>query len=345
MRIGLDEVQQEISVALRLRLPAGDQAGSPPAGDVRAVLADLGLYRLELPGDAGGLQYGLSGGVVVCGELGRAGCADDYRAAAFLADLAADAGSGPARELLLKLAKEPPAVAVADGVVAGAELRTGALLDGAVTLAAADRAAQWIVLRARVGDTQRWAAVAAADRGVSVAAGVTLDGAADRLGGPHPNAAGRAADPLDRARVRQAAYLTGLATGAHHLALGRGQQRRQFGAPVGEHQAVAFALARQFAELEAVRLLVYRAAWLADNHMPVRGPAMEVLAYASETARQTLRLAMQVHGAYGLTRRAPISRYYLAAETETVRWGRPQELWREAAVLRRAGAASSPPHR
>jgi len=338
MRIGPDEVQQEISVALRRRLPAADRAGSPQAEEVRAVLADLDLYRLELPDDVGGLQYGLSAGVAVCAELGRAGCADDYRAAAFLADLAADAGSASGRELLRELAKEPPAVALAGGVVAGAESPTGVLLDGHATLAAADRAAHWIVLPARIGGTHRWTAVAAADHGVSVAAEVTLERAADRLGG-------HAVDALDRARVRQAAYLTGLAAGAHHLALGYGRQRRQFGEPVGERQAVAFALSREFAELEAVRLLVYRAAWLADNDLPVRGAAAEAMAYAAEVTRRTVRLAVQVHGAYGLTQRASVSRYYLAAETETVRWGRPRELWREAAALRRAaGEPSPPPH-
>src|SRR4051812_36572278 len=111
MRIGLDDVQQEIAAALRLRLPAVDRAGAPAAGEDRAVLAELDLYRLELPGDAGGLQYGLSAGVVVGAELGRAACADDYRAAAFLADLATDAGSETAREILAELAKDRPAVA------------------------------------------------------------------------------------------------------------------------------------------------------------------------------------------------------------------------------------------
>jgi len=133
-----------------------------------------------------------------------------------------------------------------------------------------------------------------------------------------------------RDHTRQAAYLLGLAAGAHRLAVRRALTRRQFGQPLAEHQAIAFPLAAQLAHQEAVRLLVHRAAWLDEQGEPADRAALRALAYAAEQALETTAWAVHVHGAFGLTRYAPVSRYYTLAATEALRHGSPAALWKRA---------------
>jgi alkylation response protein AidB-like acyl-CoA dehydrogenase len=135
---------------------------------------------------------------------------------------------------------------------------------------------------------------------------------------------------LTRAWIRQAAYLLGLAAGAHRLAVVRAARRRQFGQPIGEHQAISFPLARQFAHLQAVRLLVHQAAWRDDHGESAALAATRALAYAAEQALETTAWAVHVHGAFGLTRYAPVHRYYELAGREALRWGSTPLLWRLA---------------
>lgn len=152
-----------------------------------------------------------------------------------------------------------------------------------------------------------------------------------------------AADPppriLTRAWTRQAAYLLGLAAGAHRLAVVRVARRRQFGQPIGQHQAVSFPLARQFAHLQAVRLLVHQAAWRDDRGETAALAATRALAYAGEQALETTAWAIHVHGAFGLTRYAPVHRYYELAGREALRWGSTPLLWRLATRLAASEAA------
>jgi Acyl-CoA dehydrogenase, C-terminal domain len=153
---------------------------------------------------------------------------------------------------------------------------------------------------------------------VTVGAEPQLDGTT----GPTPT--------LARAWVRQSAYLLGLAAGAHRLAVLRAAQRRQFGQAIGQNQAISFPLAQQFAHLEAIRLLVHRAAWLDDHGENADLAATWALAYAAEQSLQTTAWALHVHGAFGLTRYAPVHRHYQLAAREALRWGSPARLWRHA---------------
>jgi hypothetical protein len=130
--------------------------------------------------------------------------------------------------------------------------------------------------------------------------------------------------------VRQAAYLLGLAAGAHRLAVYRASRRRQFGQAIADQQAIAFPLAAQFAQLEAVRLLVHRAAWLADEGEDAERAAARALAYAAEQALEITAWAVHVHGAYGLTRHASVHRYYERSVQEATRYGDPARLWQIA---------------
>ncbi|MFI9723634.1 acyl-CoA dehydrogenase family protein [Streptomyces sp. NPDC052396] len=133
-----------------------------------------------------------------------------------------------------------------------------------------------------------------------------------------------------RERIRQAAYLLGLATGAHRLAVQRAAQRHQFGTALAQRQAIAFPLAAQYAHQEALCLLVHRAAWLDDRNEPAGPAAARALAYAAEQALEATAWAVHVHGAFALTRHAPVHRHRELAAVEAVRLGSPSMLWRES---------------
>ena len=335
MLLDHDDVQTEIGAALRGALDPGMSAAQ-----VRDCLAGLGMFGVELRAEAGGLELGLSRGVIVCAELGRAAAHDGYRAATLLADLL------PEMDLL---SVPPPA---ADGIPASIvhcgpgswrpESPDTAVLTGDGIAPDPLDGAQFLVL-SLASDTNP-------TFGVLPAAGITASGHTGTLparvgfGGRCVRVAGDRT-VLARAHIRQAAYLLGCAEAAHALATARAATRSQFGTQLGSYQAVAFPLAAQLAELAATRLLVHRAAWLADQDGPagqLRLAATEALAGASELAFTVTRHAVHVHGAYGMTHAAPVHRYYLTVAIEATRWGSAAQLWREAAALRVPAAAQQP---
>ncbi|MFD0527281.1 acyl-CoA dehydrogenase family protein [Kitasatospora arboriphila] len=111
-----------------------------------------------------------------------------------------------------------------------------------------------------------------------------------------------------RQRIRQAAHLLGLAAGATGEAVGLSHRREQFGRPLAQWQGVALPLARQLVRIEAGRLLVRRAAALADSGAPealLTRSAAEALATAAETALEAVRTAVHTAGVRGLTDATP----------------------------------------
>src|SRR5262249_56797147 len=108
--------------------------------------------------------------------------------------------------------------------------------------------------------------------------------------------------PLARARLRQAAYLLGIADGAHQIAVRYAGVRRQFDTRLRDLPAVAFPLARAVVALRATRAAVYRGAWLVDSWHDQPGTAPVVaLAMAAETARDVVRWCMQSCGVRAMT--------------------------------------------
>jgi len=115
---------------------------------------------------------------------------------------------------------------------------------------------------------------------------------------------------LDGGRISVAAMGVGLAQGAYDLAFQYAKERRQFGRPIAEFQAVQFALADMATEIEAGRGLVYKAAWLKDQGRPFAKEAAMAKLYTGELSNRAANAALQIHGGYGFMDEFPISRLY-----------------------------------
>jgi alkylation response protein AidB-like acyl-CoA dehydrogenase len=115
---------------------------------------------------------------------------------------------------------------------------------------------------------------------------------------------------LDGGRISVAAMGVGLAQGAYDLAAAYAGERRQFGKPIKEFQAVRFQLADLATEIEAGRQLVRRAAWLKDEGRPFALAAAQAKLYTGLLSNRAVNVALQVHGGYGFMDEFPISRLY-----------------------------------
>jgi len=116
---------------------------------------------------------------------------------------------------------------------------------------------------------------------------------------------------LDGGRISIAALALGMAQGALEAATKYAKQRKQFGQPISEFQAIQFKLADMATQVEAARLLVYQAAWLADsgNARFTRESSMAKL-FASEVAVRVANECVQIHGGYGFIKDYPAEKYY-----------------------------------
>jgi len=116
---------------------------------------------------------------------------------------------------------------------------------------------------------------------------------------------------LDGGRISIAALGLGMAQGALDAALNYAKQRKQFGKAISEFQAIQFKLADMATEVEAARLLVYRAAWLADQKSDrfSKESSMAKL-YAGEVAVKVANECVQIHGGYGFIKDYPAEKFY-----------------------------------
>ncbi len=115
---------------------------------------------------------------------------------------------------------------------------------------------------------------------------------------------------LDGGRISVAAMGVGLAQGAYDLALAYAKERRQFGKPISDFQAVQFALADMSTEIDAGRALVQRAAWLKDEGKPFALAAAQAKLYTGLLSNRAANAALQIHGGYGFMDEFAISRLY-----------------------------------
>ena len=119
---------------------------------------------------------------------------------------------------------------------------------------------------------------------------------------------------LDRGRIGIGALAVGLARGALEEARGYAKERQAFGKPIAEFQAIGFMLADMATEIAAARLLVHRAAALADRGERFNREAAMAKLFASEAAMRATSKAIQIHGGYGYTRDFPVERYFRDAK-------------------------------
>jgi len=114
---------------------------------------------------------------------------------------------------------------------------------------------------------------------------------------------------LDRGRVSIAAMALGLGEGALSMAVQYAKDRKQFGKPIADFQAIQWMLADSKTELDAAALLTYRAACLADSGKRYSQEASMAKLFASEAASRACNRALQIHGGYGYTREFNVERH------------------------------------
>jgi alkylation response protein AidB-like acyl-CoA dehydrogenase len=114
---------------------------------------------------------------------------------------------------------------------------------------------------------------------------------------------------LDRGRISIAAMALGLGYGALDMATAYAKERKQFGKPISDFQAIQWMLADSKTELDAGALLTYRAASLADRGLPFAVEAAMAKLFASEAATRACNKSLQIHGGYGYTREFNVERH------------------------------------
>jgi alkylation response protein AidB-like acyl-CoA dehydrogenase len=115
---------------------------------------------------------------------------------------------------------------------------------------------------------------------------------------------------LDGGRLSIAAMGLGLAQGAYEMALNYAKQRKQFGKPIAQFQAIAFKLADMATKIELARNLLYKAVWLKQSNQSFALEAAMSKLYCSEIAREVADEAVQIFGGYGLMKEYDIERFY-----------------------------------
>ncbi|RFZ82784.1 acyl-CoA dehydrogenase [Mucilaginibacter terrenus] len=113
---------------------------------------------------------------------------------------------------------------------------------------------------------------------------------------------------LEGGRIGIASQALGIAAGAYELSVQYAKERQAFGKTIADLQAIQFKLADMATEIEAARLLCYRAAWLKDNKLPYAQAASMAKLFASETAMKTTVEAVQIHGGYGYVKEYHVER-------------------------------------
>jgi alkylation response protein AidB-like acyl-CoA dehydrogenase len=115
---------------------------------------------------------------------------------------------------------------------------------------------------------------------------------------------------LDGGRISIAALAIGMAQGAYDAALRYSKLRKQFGRPISEFQAIQNKLVDMVVDLDAARLLNYRAAWLLDHGKRVTRESSMAKLFASEAAVRIANEAVQIHGGYGFIKDYPVEKFY-----------------------------------
>ncbi|MDQ3022261.1 MAG: acyl-CoA dehydrogenase family protein [Bacteroidota bacterium] len=123
---------------------------------------------------------------------------------------------------------------------------------------------------------------------------------------------------LDGGRIAIAALSLGIGQGALDASLKYAKQRKQFGKPLAEFQGIQFKLSDMATELDAARLLTYKAAWYKDQGREINLPAAMAKYYTSEAATRATNEAIQIHGGYGFIKEFPVEKFYRDVKLMTI---------------------------
>src|SRR5213593_1270951 len=123
---------------------------------------------------------------------------------------------------------------------------------------------------------------------------------------------------LDGGRISIAALAVGIAQGAYESALRYSGERQQFGKPIREFQAIQFKLADMATQIDAARLMMYRAAWLKDQGKKTTKESSMAKLFASEVSVHVCEEAVQIHGGYGYTKDYPAEKYWRDSKLCTI---------------------------
>lgn len=123
---------------------------------------------------------------------------------------------------------------------------------------------------------------------------------------------------LDTGRMGIGAQAVGIAQAALEEAVRYARQRQQFGVPIARHQAIQSMIADMATQVEAARLMVYRAAALKDRQLPFSKESAMAKLFAAEAATRVTDMAVQIHGGYGYSKSYPVERYYRDARVTRI---------------------------
>lgn len=123
---------------------------------------------------------------------------------------------------------------------------------------------------------------------------------------------------LDGGRIAIAALSLGIGQGALDASIKYAKERKQFGKPLADFQGIQFKLSDMATELDAARLLTYKAAWLKDQGRDINLQAAMAKYYASEAATRATSEAIQIHGGYGFIKEFPVEKLYRDVKLMTI---------------------------
>ncbi len=123
---------------------------------------------------------------------------------------------------------------------------------------------------------------------------------------------------LDGGRISIAANALGIAQGAFDASLKYSKERQQFGKPISEFQAIQWKLSEMATQIEAARLLTYKAAYLKNKGEEVIKESSMAKYYASEVAVMVTNEAIQIHGGYGFIKDYPVEKFYRDVKLVTI---------------------------
>jgi len=323
-----------------------------PEGLVRG-LAELGLLAVNVPASHGGSEAGAVAYALALMEIAAADCATATIVAVtnMVGEIIARWGTEEQKRRHL------PRLATAEwlaGAFALSEPQSGSDAAKLSTRAVRrgdrwvlDGAKQWITSGDVAGVTVVWARTGQAgpagitaflvERGTpglsagrreakmgiraSPTVSLTLEGCevpdSARLGGEGEGFS-LALAALDGGRIGIAAQAAGTAAAALEASVRYAKERRTFGVPIADHQAIRLMLADMAVERDAARLLTLRAASLKEAGVPFRREAAMAKVFASEAAQRAVSRAVQIHGGYGYTGDFPVERLFRDARVQTI---------------------------